>query len=202
MWDFSTITPLERPVELADREFLAAEEAARLEREAVDRETRLLHAPPQRTEAGGNVGAYNNFWMNRGHRTVAIRRTSQIVDPPNGRLPALTPRAEERFDARRRENEERPADSWLDLSVSNRCLMGFTAGPPISPRYYNQNLQVLQTPDHVALLTEMVHTARIVPLDGHAPLDATIRQWSREGETLVIVVRGLAWPLGGRDPRH
>ena len=192
VWDFSTITPLERPAELADREFLTAEEATSLEREAVDRDIRLLHAPPRQTEVGGNVGAYNNFWMNRGHRTVATRRTSQIVDPPNGRLPALTPKAEERFDARRRENEEHPADSWLDLSVSDRCLMGFNAGPPISPGFYNQNLQVFQTPDHVALLTEMVHTVRIVPLDGRAPLDASIRQWSGdsrgrwEGETLVV----------------
>ena len=191
-WDFSTITPLERPEELADQEFLAEQEAATLEQEAVDRDIQLLNAPRRRTEAGGNVGAYNNFWMDRGHTTVASRRTSQIVDPPNGRLPTLTNSAQDRIDARRNHIEENPAASWLDLSVSDRCLMGFNAGPPISPGFYNQNLQIFQTPNHVALLTEMVHTVRLVPLDGQAPLDATIRQWSGdsrghwEGDTLVV----------------
>ena len=192
VWDFSTITPLERPDELGDREFLTEEEAARLEQEAVQRDIRLLNAPRRRTEAGGNVGAYNNFWMDRGHTTVATRRTSQIVDPPNGRLPTLTKSAQDRFDARRKHVEANPAASWLEFSVSDRCLMGFNAGPPISPGFHNQNLQIFQTPEHIALLTEMVHTVRIVPLDGRAPLAAAIRQWSGdsrgpwEGDTLVI----------------
>ena len=192
IWDFSTITPLERSEGLADKEYLTEQEAANLEQEAIERDVRLLNAPRRRTEAGGNVGAYNNFWMDRGHTTVATRRTSQIVDPTNGRLPELTRSARERLDARRKHVEENPAASWLELSVSDRCLMGFNAGPPISPGFYNQNLQIFQTSDHLALLTEMVHTVRVVPLDEHAPLDADIRQWSGdsrghwEGDTLVV----------------
>ena len=192
IWDFSTITPLERSEGLADKEYLTEQEAANLEQEAIERDVRLLNAPRRRTEAGGNVGAYNNFWMDRGHTTVATRRTSQIVDPTNGRLPELTRSARERLDARRKHVEENPAASWLELSVSDRCLMGFNAGPPISPGFYNQNLQIFQTSDHLALLTEMVHTVRVVPLDEHARLDADIRQWSGdsrghwEGDTLVV----------------
>jgi hypothetical protein len=192
IWDFSTITPLERSEDLVNQAFLTEEEAADLEQEAVDRDIRLQNAPRRRTEAGGNVSAYNNFWMDRGRTTVATRRTSQIVDPPNGRLPELTKSAQERLDARRTLVEENPAASWLELSVSDRCLMGFNAGPPISPGFYNQNLQIFQTSDHLALLTEMVHTVRVVPLDERAPLDANIRQWSGEsrgqweGDTLVV----------------
>ena len=88
IWDFRTITPMERPEELGDRAFLTEEEAANLEQATVDRNAQLLVAEARRTEAGGNVGAYNNFWMDRGTRTVSNRRTSLIVDPPNGRIPA------------------------------------------------------------------------------------------------------------------
>ena len=199
--DFSTITPLERPEELADKEFLTAEEVANREQEVVDRDARLLARPPERTEAGGNVdfrsdgtpGFYNNFWLDAGSKTVSSGRTSQIVDPPNGRLPALTATAQQRVDARRESRGERGVDSWLDLSTSDRCIMGFNAGPPISPGFYNQNLQVFQTPHHVALLTEMVHTVRVVPLDGRAPLRENIRQWS--GDSRGFTPCGLSLRL-------
>ena len=202
VWDFSTITPLERPEELGDKAFLTEEEAARLDQEVVERDARLLNRPAERTERveGGNIdfradgspGFYNNFWLDAGSETLSTRQTSQIVDPRNGRLPARTPHAQQRIDARRAYLAEHPADSWLDRTISDRCLMGFNAGPPISPGFYNQNLQVFQTPDHVALLTEMVHTVRVVPLDGRDTLDNRIRQWSGdsrgrwEGDTLVI----------------
>ncbi len=91
VWDFRTITPLQRPEELGDQEFLTAEEAANLEQEAVDRDVRLWKADARQTEAGGRVGAYNNFWMDRGTKVVGNRRTSLIVDPPNGRMPPRTP---------------------------------------------------------------------------------------------------------------
>ena len=89
-WDFRTITPLQRPEDLGDKAFLTEEEAANLEQEAVDRDERLLHQAARRTEAGGNVGAYNNFRMDRGTNIVGDRRTSLIVEPPNGRLPDVT----------------------------------------------------------------------------------------------------------------
>ena len=200
IWDFSTITPLERLEELADKEFWTTEEAANLEQEVVERDSRLLTRTAERTEAAtqidfradGTPGFYNNFWLDAGSKIDSTGRTSQVVDPPNGRLPALTVSAQQRVDARRAYLGEHAADSWLEQSTSDRCLMGFNAGPPISPGFYNQNLQVLQTPDHVALLTEMIHTVRVVPLDGRAPLRENIDQWSGdsrgrwEGDTLVV----------------
>ena len=200
VWDFRTITPLQRPEDLAEKEFLSEEEAAEFEQEAVDRNTNLWDRSARRTTAGDNVdrqadgtpGFYNNFWLDRGTSTVATRRTSLIVDPPNGRLPALTESGQRRADARRDYLREHPADSWLDRSPSDRCILGFNAGPPITPLGYNQNLQIFQTPDHVALLTEMVHTVRVVPLDDRPPLAGGIRQWSGdsrghwEGDTLVV----------------
>ena len=200
IWDFRTITPLERPEEYGDREFLTAEEAARAEQEVVDRNQELLERPAERTEtaeqvdrrADGSPGFYNNFWLDQGTRTIDTRRTSLVIDPPNGRLPELSPEGKERTDARRAYREEHPADSWHDRTPFDRCILGFNAGPPITPGGYNQNMQVFQTPDHVVLVTEMVHTHRVVPLDGRPALDPDIRQWSGdsrgywEGDTLVI----------------
>ena len=198
VWDFRTITPMQRPEDLGDTEFLTEEEAANLDQEAVDRDVRLWDQGARRTEAGGNVGAYNNFWMDRGTRTIGTRRTSLIVDPPNGRMPSLTPDGQQRADARQEYREAHPADSWVDFSAGVRCILGFNAGPPMTPSAYNNNMQLFQTPDHVVLVTEMVHTARIVPLDGRPRLDHDIRQWSGdsrghwEGETLVIETRNFA----------
>ena len=200
VWDFRTITPLERPERLGDQAFLTEEEAANLEQEVVDRNVELANRAARRTTVTESVdrgeegapGFYNNFWLDRGTRTVGTRRTSLIVDPPNGRLPEMSPAGRERTTARREYLREHPADSWLDRSAFDRCILGFNAGPPITPGGYNQNLQVFQTPDHVVLLTEMVHTVRVVPLDGRPPLPDDVRQWSGEsrgrweGDTLVI----------------
>ena len=200
IWDFRTITPLERPEELGDKAFLTEEEAASLEQEVVARNIRLDNRPAERTTAAeqvdrrddGSPGFYNNFWLDRGTSTIGTRRTSLIIDPPNGQLPTLSANGQRAADARRAYREEHPSDSWLDRSTSDRCLLGFNAGPPISPGGYNQNLQLFQTPDHVVLLTEMVHTTRVVPLDGRGPLPENIRQWSGdsrghwEGDTLVV----------------
>jgi hypothetical protein len=200
IWDFRTITPLERPENLAGREFLTQEEAAKLEKEVVDRNTLLDSRAAERTTPGGNVdrradgspGFYNNFWLDGGTKPVASRRTSLVVDPPNGKVPAVTENGERRAEARRAYLKEHPADSWLDRSTSDRCLVGFNAGPPLTPGGYNQNLQLFQTADYVALLTEMIHTVRIVPLDGRPRLSDGIRQWSGdsrghwEGDTLVV----------------
>ena len=200
IWDFRTITPLERPEELADREFLTEEEAANLEQERVDRNASLLTRAAERTTVSdqvdrredGTPGFYNNFWLDGGTRTIGTRRTSLVVDPPNGRLPALTAGGQQTADARREYRQAHPADSWLDRSTSDRCLVGFNAGPPLTPGGYNQNMQVFQTPDHVVLLTEMVHTVRVVPLDGRPPLGDAFRQWTGnsrghwEGDTLVV----------------
>ena len=130
VWDFRTITPLQRPEDLADQEFLTKEEASSLQQKAVDRNIELWNAPRRTTKADGNVGGYNNFWMDRGTNTIATRRTSLIVDPPNGRLPDLSAVGQRRTDARREYLEEHPADSYVDRNTSDRCIVGFNAGPP------------------------------------------------------------------------
>jgi hypothetical protein len=200
VWDFRTITPLERPANMADKEFLTEAEAAKLEQDVIERNREIDERPAERTTAGGNVdrradgspGFYNNFWLDGGTKPVASRRTSLVIDPPNGRVPALTPAAQKRAEARRAYLREHPADGPEDRSASDRCILGFNAGPPLTPGGYNQNMQVVQTRDYVVMVTEMVHTARIVPLDGRPRLNDRIRNWSGEargqweGDTLVI----------------
>jgi hypothetical protein len=198
VWDFRTITPLERPEELGDKAFLTEEEAAKLEQETIERNERLLNAEARRTEAGGNIGAYNNFWMDRGTNVIGDRRTSLVVDPPNGRLPELTEAGEARRAAGRGSFSDRGPETYTDLSNADRCIIGFNAGPPITSGGYNQNVQVFQTPDHFVLLTEMVHTFRVVPLDGRPALDEGLSQWSGdsrgywEGDTLVVETANFA----------
>ena len=192
VWDFRTITPLERPENLGDKAFLTQEEAAQREQGAVDRATRLWDSEARRTEAGGNVGGYNNFWMDQGTNVIGTRRTSLIIDPPNGRLPEATETGRARAAANRGSFSSDLPASYTDLSNSDRCLMGFNAGPPITPAAYNQNVQLFQTPDHLVMLTEMVHTVRVIPLDGTPPLVEGLRQLSGdsrghwEGKTLVV----------------
>ena len=206
VWDFRTLTPLQRPEDQADK-VLTAEEAAEVESQAAAR-TAEANAPSEvRTEplpVGGDVGGYNRYWVDQGARVVDDQRTSLIVDPPDGRLPALRSGIE--LDVLSL-GEDLPgvrpvrvraagigADSYEDRGLSERCLLGFNSGPPIVPAGYNQNIQIFQTPDHVVILHEMVHDARIVPLklEGRDPLPDTVRQWmgsSRghwDGDTLVV----------------
>ena len=206
IWDFRTITPLQRPEDAP--EFLTEEEAATLEQDAVDRNNRLWEAEARRTEVGANVGGYNKFWMDTGTKPIETRRTSLVVDPTNGRLPELSSSGQERADARREYLGEHGADSYTDRNTSDRCIVGFNAGPPITPLAYNQNMQLFQTRDHVVIYTEMVHTPRIVPLDTRPVLDEGIRLWSGdsrgswEGDTLVVETANFneqrRWiPLGG-----
>ncbi|MEE2636456.1 MAG: hypothetical protein VYE68_04395 [Acidobacteriota bacterium] len=192
VWDFRTITPLQRPEDLGDKAFLTEEEAANLEQEAAERDTRLLNQEARRTEAGGNIGAYNNFWMDRGTNIIRDRRTSLIVDPPTGRIPEMTDAGQQRAAAGRGSFSDEIPASYTDLSNADRCIQGFNAGPPITPGGYNQNVQVFQTPTHVVLLTEMVHTVRVIPLDERPTLNAGVSLWSGdsrgqwEGDTLVV----------------
>ena len=162
-----TITPLERPEALGDKVFLTDEEVAEQEQARLQRNQDLLVAPPRRTVAGGNVGGYNNFWLDGGTRPTS--RTSLIVDPPNGRLPARTADAA----ARKAAHDESypvdgPFDSWEDLELNDRCLV-WSAGPPMLPSAYNNNFIVMQTPDHVVIYAEMIHDTRIIPIDGREP---------------------------------
>ena len=196
IWNNATLTPLQRPANLADRAFLTAEEAAGLAQQTVERNAELLSAPARRAEAGGNVGAYNNFWMERGTSVVPTMRTSIIVDPEDGRLPPLTPAAQSRMDsdearriARMRGGQE-PVETWEQLDLGDRCL--WYRGIPSFPTGYNNNYHIVQTPDMVAILQEHIHDTRFIPLDGRPHVTGKIRQYAGdsrgrwEGDTLVV----------------
>ena len=195
VWSFATLTPLERPRELADKAVLTAEEAAAFERLQLERQNKDNRSAQARQDV---EGAYNNFWWDYGTRVIGTRRTSLIVDPPDGRMPPLTPEAQKRATGPRQPPiAERVVlgavvDGPEHLGLSERCILGFSSGPPILSNAYNNNLQILQTRDYVVIHTEMIHEARVVPLDGRPHLPANLRQWlgdSRgrwEGDTLVI----------------
>jgi hypothetical protein len=193
VWDFATVTPMERPKELADKAQLSEKEAAEFEARSAQRNNRDFNVP------AGNVGDYNNFWYDRGTKVLGSKRTSLIVDPPDGRIPPLTPEAQKRVaaaaEARRGVGIDEPTPGGFvnDLGSGGlrvRCILGFNSGPPMTPGAYNNNIQVVQTSDYLAILNEMIHNARIVPLDGRP--HGHVRQWvgdSRgrwEGDTLVI----------------
>ena len=181
IWTNETITPFERPSELQGKPFLTAKEASRLEQQ-----TAQQRAAGDGSSPPGSVGAYNQFWMDSGTRVVSTRQTSLVVDPPDGRVP-VRPEAE----AKRDDNRARVTDSYEYMSLWDRCI---TRGVPGSmfPTAYNNAYQILQTPDYVVILYEMIHDARIIPLDGRPQVDPKIRLWmgdSRgrwEGDTLVV----------------
>ena len=199
VWNSSTVTPLERPDNRAGQEFLSEEEAAAIEQGVIDRNSRANAPSEVRTEplpVGGNVGGYNSFWLDRGTTVVPTRRTSLIVDPPNGRLPALTPEAErwitspERLRLKDVREGVVPADSHEQFDWGDRCI--WYRGVPSLPTAYNNNYHVVQTPDYVAILQEHIHDVRFIVLDGRPHIADGIGQFrgdSRghwEGETLVV----------------
>ena len=184
-WSYATITPLERPSEYAGREVLTAEEVAARSEDAA---TRVSSQRRGDLTAQRDVDlAYDQFWWDPG---TSDGRTSLIVDPPDGRIP-FTPEGRQRIDARRF-LRNCPAHGPEDRSPQERCIHHPKAGPPMSAGGYNNHLRLLQTPDYVAIVTEQIHDARIIPMDGRAPIPEGIRQWmgsSRgrwEGDTLVV----------------
>ncbi len=196
VFTFRTLTPLERPEALVGKEALSPEEAAqfeaseriRLNRDLFDPETGAPSAGYQ-SRAEGGVLSYNEFWYERGIELTADKRTSLVVDPPDGRIPYT----DEHREARRlRQLNLRNgfADHYTDRSLSDRCILGFNAGPPMTAGSYNNNVHILQTPGYVIILNEMVHNARIIPIDDTPRLG--LRQWSGESrghweaETLVV----------------
>ncbi len=196
LWDFSTPVPLERPEEVGDRALLTDEEAAEVE-------ARAANAP-------------RGVWSEETAGLSGDRRTSLISDPPNGRLPATRPgvvvqRPEEALAVSapvRIKVGGIGTDGPENRGLSERCLLGFNAGPPIVPGFYNQNLRIVQSDDHVVLLTEMIHDARIVPLaDSPAvePLPQP-RRWMGtsvgywDGDTLVVETLGWKDQVGSFSP--
>jgi hypothetical protein len=183
VWTNTTTTPLERPAALENKATLTAAERAEIDAQAV----RNADRPPR----PGDTGAYNTFWFERGRRSA---QTSLIVDPPNGRLPALTAMGEahkKELGRLRVEDGGQLPRSYEDFDVYDRCITRALPGA-MMPGFYNHNYQILQTPTYVAILVEMIHDARIIPLDGRPHAAQPIRQWlgdSRgrwEGDTLVV----------------
>lgn len=192
---YRTITPLNRPVELADKAVLTPEEAAEWEAYENQRQNRDLIID----SVGGagyppGVISYNEFWYERGVETIESRRTSLIYDPPNGRMPSLNAIGQER--ARIREENRRLSLGPEARTLQDRCIRSNGAGPPLVPGSYNNNIQIVQTSDHVMILSEMVHRARIIPFsDQHQTRN--IRRWDGDsiarwdGDTLVITTRNF-----------
>jgi hypothetical protein len=196
VWTNATLTRLERPDELAGKATLTDAEAQAFEMK--DREVNTLDGDVgsnfNRATGGPGVGAYNNLFVDRGSelaRVDGVKRTSLIIDPPDGKIPPLTAAARER-NAGMMRNFNR-YDSVKARPLSERCIIGFgsTSGPPMLPVLYNNNYEIAQTPDAVMILIEMVHDIRVIRINGtHKP--ASIRQllgdsighW--EGDTLVV----------------
>jgi hypothetical protein len=184
VWDYKTITPLERPQNLAGREFLTTDEADQLEARAA----RRLDEPPDESTPATTIHA--PYWTDPGRKVLDDKRTSLIVDPSDGRIPPLTPEGQIRA-ASRRGTRGGGADGAEDRSSLERCITwGFPTA--ILPGLYNNNIRIVQAPGYVAITHEMVHETRLIPLDGRPGLSPKIRQWfgeSRghwEGDTLVV----------------
>ena len=187
IWDYRSATPLERPARFAGRELMTAAEIAEYERLAAERKD---GRPPDDPRIEQSV--HPSWWLDYGKTVVKTGRTSLIVDPPDGRVPPLTPEGEKRQAARRAAARQfGPSDNPENRGLFERCI---TRGVPAGmlPGPYNNNLQIVQAPGYVVLFTEMIHDARIVPMDGRPHAGPNIREWlgdSRgrwEGDTLVV----------------
>jgi hypothetical protein len=199
LWTSETSTPFERPDRFAGKQFLTAAEVAALEADA------RTNQQTERRPEDGDPGTYNQFWFDRGTRWVPDRRTSLIIDPPDGRIP-WKPGARTTIGGTLRVG---PFDSYTDLDTGERCL---TDGPTLVPmQSYNMNFKILQAPGYVVIAHEMFHNRQIIPLDGRQT--PSVPQWfgmSRgrwEGDTLVVETTSFAdkrryrWAQGWRAAR-
>jgi hypothetical protein len=181
-WTNTTTTPFERPDDLQGKDVLTQAELEKRDREVAARVSFDNKPRP------GNPGGYNEFWVERGRLS---KQTSLVVDPPDGKVPALTPDAQKRAQERAAHRKAHPADSWEDTGLFTRCL---TRGMPsgMIPGFYNHNYQIFQSPGWVAIHLEMIHETRLIPVDGRPHVDSNIRQWMGdargrwEGNTLVV----------------
>ena len=217
-WDFTTITPLQRPPELAGKEFLTENEAKALEKQINQQRVQTEEVSPGALggvpRAETDPGIYNLawWWEPNGRRLVGTRRTSLVIDPPDGRIPPLTTQAQAISRARDAARELRREPN--DLPLAERCIMGFNSGPPMVPGPYNNLVQIVQSPGYVVIVNEMVHDARIVPLDSRTGLGDAFRFWSGDsrgrwdGDTLVVETRNMSdngtatFGLPGLTDRH
>ena len=201
-YTFRTLTPLNRPPELADKATLTEEEAAEWAAFENRRQNRDLIID----SVGGagyppGVISYNEFWYERGVETIADRRTSLVYDPPNGRVPPLNAVGKER--AAERSERLRLSEGPEARTLNDRCLLNARTGPPMISGSYNNNMQLVQTKDHVMILSEMIHHARIIRFDDEHHTRQlkwegdSIAHW--DGDTLVINTQNYYYPNGWRN---
>jgi len=205
LWSNDTFTPLQRPAAFAQKEFFTEEEAARLEKALTSSNVDPLagnllanlldgREDNDRVEQGKTDIHYDNaLWLTEKNRKgLASLRTSLIFDPPTGRIPALTPEAQKREAARAAALKGRQFDDPESRTLAERCIIWPHEGPPLIPAPYNANLEIFQTPNFVIVVQEIIHNARIIPLDGRPHIPAAMKQLSGdsrghwEGETLVV----------------
>jgi hypothetical protein len=185
IWNSATATPLERPVQWKDKAFFTPEEAAEWERQVAE-----SNQEPSPQVVSRGTGTYNTVYREFGTRIVKTLRTSIVTDPPDGRIPALTPAAA--ASKRQRVDAMKNAASAQDLGLQDQCLAFLTAGPPMLPYSYNSNYQIMQTRDAFVVHAEMIHDARIFHMDGRPHLPPEIRLWLGDsvgrwaGDTLVV----------------
>ena len=197
VWNFSSDIPLERPQEFADKQFITAEDIVKFKARNAAEVEYIVNA---------GVGGYNTFWVESAGRGDNFR-SSLIIYPLDGKLPAVQEGVQRAVGGLGPDIAgERPVrfvvggiakDGPEDRGLSERCMVGFNSGPPFMPSLYNNNVQIFQGKDTVVLMTEMIHDARIVPLDGRDHIDAGIRQWSGDsrgywdGDTLVVETKNF-----------
>ena len=192
-WDFRTVTPFQRPASFIDKEFLTMEEVEEFEAAVVaGREARAaIDFDGEYDQQDLDVG-YNQFYLDQGTRMTTTMRTSQLVYPENGRMPAMTDRGRETA-AYFRILQSRSPEGPEDRNLYDRCILGFNAGPPMRSGAYNNIMKLVQTEGHVAILVEMVNDHRIIPTDNGGPdLPADMRLWKGDsrgywdGDTFVV----------------
>jgi hypothetical protein len=189
VWSIASLTPLQRDPQLGDKQFFTPEEAAAyLKKRSQELDADRRDLPPDADTAL----AYNQAWYDRGTKLGRNMRTSLVIDPPDGRIPPMTPEAKRRFENTHAYFAAHPADGPEDRTLGERCLNFSQEGPPLLPGGYNNNYQIVQTPNYVAILAEMGNKARIIPLDGRPHLPQSVSQWNGdsrghwEGKTLVV----------------
>ena len=186
-WNSATTTPIERPPQLKNKPFFTREEAAEWERQYAERNA---EPTPEQLANSKGTGTYNTFYREWGTRVVKTLRTSIITDPPDGRIPALTPAAE--AIRRRRIEGIKNGENPEELGLQDQCLAFLTAGPPLLPYSYNSNYQIVQTDTAILVHAEMIHDARIIHLDGRPHPPPSVRKWNGdsvgrwEANTLVV----------------
>ena len=187
-WTNATLTPFERPKDLAGKEFFTPKEAAEFTRTTLERANRDRRGATAQDDVGG---AYNEVWFERGTKVGSNLRTSIVVDPTDGRVPSLTPEASVAA-AARAAVQGRPPEGPEDFTLPVRCLQWGTSGPPMVPGPYNNNYRIVQARDYIVINVEMIHDARVIPLNGSGHVSPAIRLWLGdsvghwEGDTLVV----------------